>query len=103
MFGIGFPELIVILVLIVLVVGPEELPGVVRKGMSFLQEARRHLAEIKESVDKQTEPLKEQLESMQDDIPGGSGPVNPGEGMARTEGRFSDSEPPRRAKEEDLG
>jgi len=68
MFGIGFPELIVILVLIVLVVGPEELPGVVRKGMSFLQEARRHLSEIKESVDKQTDPLKEQLQSIQEDV-----------------------------------
>lgn len=64
MFGIGFPEMIVILVLIVLVVGPEQLPDVARKGVSFIKEAKKHLAEIKSEVDKQTEPLREPFEEM---------------------------------------
>jgi Tat protein translocase TatB subunit len=67
-FGIGLPEFIIILVLIVIVVGPEELPDVVRKGVAFLREARRHLAEIKSAVDKQTESLTEPLQSIQDKI-----------------------------------
>jgi len=64
MFGIGFPEMIVILVLIVLVVGPEQLPDVARKGVSFIKEAKRHIAEIKTEVDKQTEPLRKPFEEM---------------------------------------
>ncbi len=70
MFGIGFPELIVILLLIVIVVGPEQLPDVVRKGMSFLREARRHLAEIKTAVDQQAQTLTEPLQDIQDEIRG---------------------------------
>lgn len=64
MFGIGFPEMIVILVLIVLVVGPEQLPDVARKGVSFIKEAKRHIAEIQSEVDKQTEPLRKPIEEM---------------------------------------
>ncbi|GMQ83470.1 MAG: hypothetical protein BMS9Abin06_0204 [Gammaproteobacteria bacterium] len=68
MFGIGFPEMILILVLVVLVVGPERLPDVVRKGASFLREARNQLSDIKTAVNQQTESLREPLESIQDSI-----------------------------------
>jgi len=68
MFGIGFPEMIVILVLIVLVVGPEQLPDVARKGVSFIKEAKRHIAEIQSEVDKQTEPLRRPLEEMVENV-----------------------------------
>ena len=62
MFGIGFPEMIVILVLIILVVGPEQLPDVARKGVAFIKEAKKHIADIKTEVDKQTEPLRQPFE-----------------------------------------
>ncbi len=93
MFGIGFPELIVILVLIVLVVGPEQLPGVVRKGVALLQETRRHLSEIRQAVDKQTQTLTEPLQNIQKDIRSGAEPSaysEPTEGQKR----FSEGEPP---------
>ena len=64
MFGIGFPEMIVILILIVLVVGPEQLPDVARKGISFMKEAKKHIADIKSEVDKQTETVRQPLEQM---------------------------------------
>lgn len=56
--------MIVILVLIVLVVGPEQLPDVARKGVSFIKEAKKHIAEIKTEMDKQTEPLRQPFEEM---------------------------------------
>jgi len=67
-FGIGVPEMIVILVLIVLVVGPDELPNVVRKGMAFIRETRNHLSRIREEVEKQTEPLREPLQTIREDL-----------------------------------
>jgi len=69
-FGIGFPELIVILLLVVIVVGPEQLPDVVRKGMAFLREARRHVSEIKAAVDQQAKTLSEPLQDIQSEISG---------------------------------
>jgi len=68
MFGIGFPEMILILVLVVLVVGPEQLPDVIRKGMAFLREARNQLSDIKAAVNQQTDSFREPLESIQDSI-----------------------------------
>jgi len=68
MFGIGFPEMILILVLVVLVVGPEQLPEVIRKGAAFLREARRQLSDIKTAVNQQADSLREPLESIQGSI-----------------------------------
>ena len=64
MFGIGFPELIVILVLVVLVVGPEQLPDVARKGVLFIKAAKRHMAEIRAEVDRQVEPLRQPFDEI---------------------------------------
>ncbi len=83
MFGIGFPEMIVILVLIVLVVGPEQLPDVARKGVSFLKEAKKHIAEIKSEVNKQTEPLRKPFEEMTEQAEEGANI-----GMQRARSRF---------------
>jgi len=60
--------MILILVLIVLVVGPEQLPDVIRKGMAFLREARSQLSDIKAAVNQQTDSFREPLESIQDSI-----------------------------------
>jgi len=68
MFGIGFPEMILILVLVVLVVGPEQLPDVIRKGMAFLREARNQISDIKAAVNQQADSIREPLESIQDSI-----------------------------------
>ncbi len=91
MFGIGFPEMIIILVLIVLVVGPEQLPDVARKGVSFIKEAKKHIAEIKTEVDKQTEPLRQPFEEMAEKVEEGANI-----GMQRASSRFDhdDSDDP---------
>ncbi len=87
MFGIGFPEMIVILVLIVLVVGPEQLPDVARKGVSFIKEAKKHIAEIKTEVDKQTEPLRKPFEEMVENAE-----KAPNADMERTRSRFDNDD-----------
>jgi len=68
MFGIGLSEMILVLVLVVLVVGPEQLPDVIRKGVVFLREMRKQLAGIKAAVNQQADSLREPLESIQDSI-----------------------------------
>lgn len=75
MFGIGLTEFILIFLLIILVVGPEQLPDVVRKGVAFIREARRHLADIKQTVDEQTAPLRQPLQEMKDEISRQTHPV----------------------------
>ena len=75
MSDIGFLELVVIAVVALLVVGPERLPGVIKKVSSWLAKARHftnsirdelereaNLAEIREQLKQQGEQLKSQLE-----------------------------------------
>jgi len=79
--------MIVILVLIVLVVGPEQLPDVARKGVSFIKEAKKHISEIKAEVDKQTEPLRQPFEEMVEQVE-----EEPNLGMERTRSRFDNDD-----------
>jgi sec-independent protein translocase protein TatB len=51
MFGIGMPELVVILVVALLVLGPKELPNAIRTGASLLRAARKMAGEFRSGVD----------------------------------------------------
>ena len=68
MFEIGFWELIMVGVVALIVVGPEQLPGLARKAGFWLGKARRMIDEIKADVDRELhfEELKQTLRQQAD-------------------------------------
>ena len=91
MFDIGFAELLLVGVVGLLVVGPEQLPGAVRTGMAWINRFRRSFDQIRNDVrrelhnDEVMQQLKADSRSIQQDL------RQANERVERELGSFSDS------------
>lgn len=68
MFDIGFWEILVILVILLIVVGPERLPTVVRTTALWVRKARRFISQVKREVEEElrAEELRQSLKENKD-------------------------------------
>lgn len=75
MFGIGLPELIVIMVVALIVLGPKKLPDVAKALGKGMAEFRKATQEVKESLDL-NEGLQEVKRDLADSISGLERPLD---------------------------
>lgn len=66
MFGIGMPEMILILALALIVVGPDKLPELARSMAKGLMELKKTAEGLKASFDEEENPLNEIKEDLKD-------------------------------------
>lgn len=89
MFGIGFSEFVLILIIGLIVIGPEKLPGLARSLAKGLGEFKRATSEIKDSFETHLDPeAPPDTSSKRPSPPDKAGEVvtsSPGEGVIKAE------------------
>ncbi len=87
MFGIGMPELLVILGIALIILGPKKLPDLARGLGRAMREFRRATDEMKESLEEETKDLGEIKDTIVEEIDRATQP-----GEAEEEALESESE-----------
>ena len=62
MFGIGIPEIIIIIVVALVFIGPEKLPGVLRSIGKGLVELKRATSDVRSTVQDEMHKIEEEIE-----------------------------------------
>lgn len=66
MFGIGLPEMLLILALALIVVGPDKLPDLARSVAKGIMELKKTADGFKDSMEKEGDPLSETKKELED-------------------------------------
>lgn len=85
MFGIGLPELIIIMVIALIVMGPKKLPDLAKALGKGMAEFRKATQEIKESLDLEGE-IQEAKTDLMDSVSGYDRPLDLNEQGSEGEG-----------------
>ncbi|MCK5554529.1 MAG: twin-arginine translocase subunit TatB [Deltaproteobacteria bacterium] len=68
MFGIGMPELLVILGLALIILGPKKLPEIARGLGKAMREFRRATDDLKEQFEEETKELKDVTDTIKEEV-----------------------------------
>ena len=68
MFGIGMPELLVILGLALIILGPKKLPEIARGLGKAMREFRRATSDLREQFEEETKELKDVTETLREEV-----------------------------------
>ncbi len=66
MFGIGMPELLIILGLALILIGPKKLPELAKSLGKTMGELRKTTDDLKETIAEEIEPIKDDLPSKEE-------------------------------------
>lgn len=106
MFGIGMPEMILILAIALIVIGPKKLPDLAKSLGRAMREFKKATSEFKESIelDNELQDVKQAFDDINDDVKGAlaekevkekdklSGSAAPEKGLETTGDHLEDSE-----------
>ncbi len=68
MFGIGMPELLVILGLALIILGPKKIPEIARGLGRAMREFRRATNDMREQFEEETKELKDVTETLKEEV-----------------------------------